>query len=295
MNSEIIEELNAGRTETPEASPKQSPKRKGKIINVPTNKPERLKSYGLEDQARSSKKRRHSSTKQYGYKPHSSSYFSTPTTPHAAVSSKPKEVSPASFYASNDVALNASSSYSRSTGKYGPRQSAADKSCTFTNNFIHSFKQKESHKQANIKEQTKAFRKTKSEAASREHSFPEVINLDDEIEEFSDEVYEKVEESVSAPATTLKKYGMTSKKVSKMKASSNGSEPTRGLSKLLFLTVKKCRIDYLEGKENCYNDLALKVLKNITLYNDYGDLISNPISSLKSAQVYFVYLWIGFC
>ena len=192
MNSgELIEDLNAGSTKTPEASPK----REGKKINVPSNKPERLKSYGLEDQARSSKKRRHSSTKQYGYKPHSSSYFSTPTTPHTAVSSKPKEVSPASFYTSRpENSLNASSSYSKSTGKYGPRQSATDRSCQFTNNFILSFKQKESHKQApvsnnkaDIEEQTKTYRKKKLEAASRERTSPEVINLDDEIEEFSDE------------------------------------------------------------------------------------------------------------
>jgi hypothetical protein len=74
-----------------------------------------------------------------------------------------------------------------------------------------------------------------------------------------------------------------------MRSNSYGIEPTKGLSTLVNLRVKKCRIDY-DNQEKVYDgDLAIKVLQNITLMNNYGDLVSKPISSLKGAQVFYVF------
>ncbi len=181
----VIEEIQQGRTVTPQSSPKK----KGKLISVPSNQPERItpRTFGVEDQARRKKKQKTSVTKKSSYRPHVSSDFSTGSTP--AITAKPKAVSTASFYGGAPAnSFNSSQShYSRSPGKYGPRQSAIDDDkFEFTNKLLVSFKNKEKkedkHKPKFEKKHDLQEQKTK-----KKHGSPEIISLDDEIEEISDD------------------------------------------------------------------------------------------------------------
>jgi hypothetical protein len=186
----VIEEIQQGRTVTPQASPKP----KGKLIAVPSNKPERTtpRSFGVEDQARRNKKRKTSVTKKSSYRPHVSADFSASSTQSLGSAAKPKAVSTASFYGSApENSFNSNGrNYSRSPGKYGPRQSVNDgHKYQFTNNFLVSFKNKEK-KEEKQNQKIINFEKrqvTREQKTGKKDCATEVISLDDEIEEISDD------------------------------------------------------------------------------------------------------------